>query len=196
MLDAASAIPPYTMGWTRPIVPSALTLDVRFVNSPSGTPGTTEGQPITVTLYDVEQPYSDGQDTGAGSIQTAEVGGIQYEFHGFTLDETLASAAANITPTDDLTQLVLVSWYVFASLTVATDAQIRTPVQINMIDGSGADMFPPALISPEQPSNPWTPAIGRSLPVGAGVDIGGIVASGGGEVNVSVLTQFYLVVPE
>lgn len=186
-------VPPYTLGWSRTIIPAVLSLDILWTDSPSGTPSALTGLAATVTLYDTPQPNSQGYASGATEIQTAGIGNIQFRFESFILNETLNPAAATLPPPGIATmRYELLGWQVFASMLDPLYA-MRTLVFVQMIDGLGADLFPPAIISPETPVSPWTPPTGRPMQVGAGADIGGFVGPGGGAIGVGLMLKFYLV---
>lgn len=60
-------IPPYTMGWTKPISPAAISIDVLFVDSPSGSVSALVGNDPLVTIYDHAVPDFAGTPSGAGA---------------------------------------------------------------------------------------------------------------------------------
>ncbi len=62
-------VPPWREAWSIGVTPGAATVSLEFTESQAGSLSTLEGNPITITLYDVLQPYSEGRPSGSGARQ-------------------------------------------------------------------------------------------------------------------------------
>ena len=185
-----ASVPPYTMGWAITVQPTQWNVSVRFVDSPSGTPSDNVGNPVTVRLSATPLPNNPGFASGASEYQTAGRGANTYRFDSFELNESLSIAAVTITPATN-TRLVLLGWRMFANLAFS-EQTIRTPVSVHIIDGMGAALFPNAVITPESPDSGYMAPVGRELGLNGTVELGGIVAIGGGRVAVTSFLEFYV----
>lgn len=181
-------VPPYTAGWTTPVVPNAASISVLFAASPSGTPSAEVGEPVTVTLYDISIGSSPGYPTGAQEIQQSGIGNDETRVFIFRIDETTDPSIAQLTLPDGY-RLGLLSWQVSVHPIFDTYTGLRAECMVFAVNGIGEDQFPPAIISPSHPTNPWTPAIGRQME--GALDIGGGVAAGGGATDVIVYIRYY-----
>lgn len=181
-------VPPYTIGWQRSILPQQASVSVLFVASPSGTPSTTLGEPITVRVSDVPLPEAPGYNSGAEEIQTAGKGNIQHRFDVILATE-VAATNVTITPAADF-RIVPLRWQVYADSQTAAQA-VRGFVFVRMIDGIGADLFPGAVINPSHPVTGWLFPTPRTLGAGASIDIDSFTEEGAGKSQVISYLEFY-----
>lgn len=184
-------VPPYTLGWTYDITPTMLNLNILFVDSPSRTPSKLVGDPVTIYLYDEPIGNSSGFASGATEYQQPGVGDVQYRLDSFLLVDTGLTIGATVTPSPGF-RFVLVSLTVAMGLATAAAGQVmRTPVQVNLVDGFGAQLFPPIVLSPESPmAGPLAPTA-RSLNVNGTIEFSGLVSPGGGKVAIDTYLIFY-----
>lgn len=184
-------VPPFTIGWSYPAVPAAASLSVRFTASPSGTPSASTGGPVVVKIGDEPVAPSIGQPSGAAEYQQPGRGDVLYTFQSFTLIDTALTIGATLTPPSGF-RFIPISLTVAAGIASAAIGQhIRTPVQVNLIDGFGAQLFPPIVISPELPMvGPLDPTP-RQLGIGGTIEYSGLVAPGGGRVAIDTYLVYY-----
>jgi hypothetical protein len=183
-------IPPFTVGWSYPISPQQTSISVLFVDSPTGTPSSTFGSPVTIRLFDEPVSPSPGTLSGAGEIQTGEIGNKLLAPIGVRLTESLNLSAALLPPAAG-TRIALLRAKATASLASSDFECIRTPVQIIINDGAFGRFFPDIVLSPDAPDSGYMSPTGQQLAIDQIVNIGGDVYPGGGCVSVSVYIEYY-----
>lgn len=189
-------VPPYTIGWAFPISPSQMSISILFVDSPSGTPSQLSGSPVTVRLHSIPIPANPGFPSGASEFQQGGIGNKTYAFNVIVINETYQVAATSINFPNNIRAVVL-NWRVAATISANAVSEfqvLRTMATVTIVDGFGADLFPPAVISPERPDAGSLPPTGRVLQSGSPIQIGGMTAPGGGEVQVTTYLEYYPVV--
>lgn len=193
-------VPPYTMGWARTLSPASLSVNVRWTDSPSGTPSSQIGYPAIVTVYDTPIPYSDGAASGAQEIQQPRIGNIQQFLAYRTITEDFADIAINF-PAPSVIQRVALLRSRIVPGEVSTDnngdadgvRDLRARAWIVTRNAGGVDLFPPAVITPEAPDSGWLPPTSAVLAVGEVPLVSAVVSQGGGAANVVIFFEYYLV---
>jgi len=153
-------VPPYTLGWSRFLNPPALTVGIRFINSPTGTLSNPilDGGPIVVTLDTNPQPNSTGYASGAaaqnpnipamewtwGSLTT--VGGLA---QGFSIVPLLADRRSVLVHADVRIYTGMVPSYGIVNIDFVTSPVILELHRVTLSPSSPArtDYFTPGLIT-------------------------------------------------
>jgi hypothetical protein len=177
-------VPPYTVGWSYPVVPAAASLDVLFTDSPSGSPSELVGNPVTVNLYDELVPNHPGELSGA-----------------------LGNQEPGIAPISVVEVGIITQGSVYTNLIAGALRQIIVPVQAtfaydNGIDGPSvpvkaefdSSVFPMMWISPESPWTQCKPVQGYRLPTGAPLRYRFKLGGGGGGQSVNLRVEFYTII--
>lgn len=186
-------VPPYTLGWSAPLSPTQWRASVRFVASPSGTPSSTTGKPVTVRLHDTPVPASLGFPSGAEEFQQPGRGNVQADVNQLISSEGGSTALQAFSGS-----------FVPLGMSVSKDRVdgrygIRAPIVVDVTNLLGsASVYPPIIISPEQPYSGMIRPIPREV-----LQVGGTTtiqfratsAEGGGATNIIIYHEYYVVAP-
>jgi len=181
-------VPPYTLQWTRGVSPTKSSISVVFAPSPAGTPSQEVGRTVKVTIFDSTLPDGQGYPAGAAEIQLPGRGDIQYLELRFAIDDVLQHR--DDVPCPVGFHLEFVTAIMGAS--VSTQDEPMSIVSVFVTDGGATDnIFPPLVISPEQPSTGIVRPIPRVLPTDLSPEVWGKVPGGAPSCGVLLYLEFY-----
>lgn len=189
-------IPPYTMGWATSPVPTVMVIDVLFSESPSGSPSTLTGQPITVTISDDPVGESNGLPSGAQQSDSPIGAGIQ--FSGIVLVDTTPNTLLPVIDGTRIVPIRLTVSYNMSTLGGSLGPSILTPRGVSQIHGSEfdpattlADTIFTLSISPEAPAFEYIFTAGYIMPSGTTLRIQVLPDPSIGQQIVAVALQYY-----
>lgn len=184
-------VPPFTMGWGSNPSPTIMAIDVLFVDSPSGTPSELIGDSVTVTISSVPVDDSSGFPSGASEFQQPGRGNVQHDLHQLIANESGANAFDAVA-----------GRFVGLGMSVSKDVVdglygIRVPVVTQLFNvTTGLLIFPPIIITPEQPYSGMIRPIPRETLTAGGVtslEYRATTAQGGGATNIIIYVEYYVV---
>jgi hypothetical protein len=192
-------VPPYTKGWSYPIVPAQASLTVRFVDSPSGSVSEQVGGQPKIVAHDQPLPISQGFPSGAGGRVSAEPLNLIRRVNFVAIEAGSAPISLNAALVGF--RIVPVRFTVFALLggipLDPLDAgvyAIRTPLFVQWQGGAGAQILANQGLSPAKPSDTLdvTPkAFSGLLAAGEEIVVWGATADGGGAQELISQLQYY-----
>ncbi len=189
---AGYSVPPYTMGWTIGLTPTALWVDVLFVNSPSGSQGQLVGGPIVVTLYDTPLPNFSGQPSGTAAQTPTTPRTQTYLYNLVNAQEAPGGPQVTFISPSESERIVILKIGAYMDVTGLTTSGRMPRTVCNLLWGffsaGGGSVFARLSISPNSPSyeKEFAPGIlvldtdSLPTPVGAAVSAQGVTPPGGG----------------
>lgn len=186
-------VPPFTMDWSAPL-PGAAAIDVKWSDSPSGTPSGDNATGVAqVVLTDEILAHSPGMQTGTVAEQSQVTAEMSWAGDAVIAKET-GSFSTNIVPATTVRKPI-VQIHVFAWQATDADADnLRGMATIWLLSTNiGIITF---TISPEQPMVIWVPPPGAIyMPANTGLNAQGFSHAGCGNQKVGVSCLFYGSIP-
>lgn len=184
------SVPPYTLGWQASLSPSALHVDCKFTDSPSGTPSNLVGGPVIITLYDESVSPSPGYPSGGE--QSQQPGSVRSTFVAQSANATEAGVIIPYLTVPAGFTIVPELLTVSAALPGLSVNNLRSMVSVAIIDGVGNGIFPTVIISPESPFQ-QVAALAVPFSIGNSIELSAVTQIGGGSQVVLTRLQYYTV---
>lgn len=182
-------VPPYTLGWGIPVSPTQLTVDVLFVDSPSGAPSDLIGSPVTVVVSNYPVPRNAG--TLSGDPHTGRPGQATVQFTVKSPALAVEAGFANqLVPAVAGTSIVPLRIYMSASDPVNGAPTRMLKGLVSMWVGA-AGGIPHMSVSPASPFAMAECVPGFRLPVSADLGVFLYCDVGLGEQYVDISTFYY-----
>ena len=184
-------VPPLVLGWATPLAAPKASIDVRFVESPFGSPAVgLFGSPISVTIYEAS--------VDGGPVISASAGISLRDFFGVqttvvVLDVTETMQTTLFVPANGNYRILPFSIKLDPGFVSGPNLQLRSQCMIDVFGTIGGLVIGRLAISPESPSAETTnlAVIEQDITVNEGLNIRYQLEPGGGLSRVSAQITWY-----